>query len=191
MRNDRKDIYWAPRVNLFKVQRLYLKDAQGIYDDELIEEVGINLFLRCESILEYTEALHGRVKCKRCALTGRTTIIDRQTKKSTEILRCPLCAWQVQWRVYLADANKSKGQLDAGHALAAFQQYVRAYPRCRNLKEKVLAIDRLIHEFHWELRAEGKPPKAMRTACVNLLEGSTAEVLAMLDGLAGAGNTAI
>ena len=67
MKNDRADIYWAPRVRLHKVRALYLSNARGIYDDELIDDVGIALLLRCESILEFTEALEGRVKCKRCA----------------------------------------------------------------------------------------------------------------------------
>jgi hypothetical protein len=169
---------------LYRIRALYLSNAGGIYDDELIDEVGIDLFLRCESILEFTEALHGRVKCKRCAKTRTTTVIERKTKKSTERLRCPVCSWQVQWRVYLAEANKTKGQLTAGHARSAFVKFVAKYPQCRSAKDKMLAIDRLIHEFHWSIRGEGKDPQASRTASVNLLAGSTTQILDLLDGLA-------
>jgi hypothetical protein len=42
----------------------------------------------------------------------------------------------------------------------------------------------LIHEFHWSIRGEGKEPQASRTACVNLLAGSTTQILDLLDGLA-------
>ena len=31
---------WAPRVPQDKVRRLYETDARGIYDDELIDDVG-------------------------------------------------------------------------------------------------------------------------------------------------------
>jgi hypothetical protein len=185
MKNDRSEIYWNPRVKLQKIQELYLNDAAGIYDNELIDEIGVTLYLRCESVLEFTEALFGRVKCKRCANSGKTTILERKTQKPNELLKCPVCAWQILWRVYLTESEKTRGQLNAGHALAAFQEYVRVYPKDSNAREKILAIDRLIHEFHWVLGRDGKTPLASRTACVNLLEGTATEVLNVLDGLAG------
>jgi hypothetical protein len=86
--------------------------------------------------------------------------------------------------VYLAESNRTKGQLMAGHARAAFEDYLKIYPRCRNYPEKMLAIDRLIHEFHREMSEAGAIGKPMRSASVNLLEGTTTEVLALLDGLA-------
>ena len=189
MKNDRADIHWAPRVSMHKIRALYLSNAQGIYDDELIDEVGIELYLRCESILEYTEAHEGRVKCKRCAESGITTMIDRETKESTEWLRCPICSWQIQWRVYVREAKKTRGQLTAGRAGSAFEEYASNYPRCRSARDKMLAIDRLIHQFHRAMRGEGKEPQAERTACVNLLEGSTTQILDLLDGLAYDKNT--
>ena len=184
MRNDRADISWSPRVSLYKIRALYLSNARGIYDGELIDDVGIALYLRCESILEFTEALHGRVKCKRCAKSGTTTIIERRTMETTELLRCPICSWQVQWRVYLAEAKKTRGKLNAGGAQSAFQEFVSNYPRCRSPKDRMLAIDRLIHEFHWAIRGEEKEPEAAKTAGVNLLEGSTTQFLDLLEGLA-------
>ena len=177
-------MYWAPPLKPRKIQALYRNDAQGLYDDELIDEVGIGLLLRCQAIMEFTEALEGRVKCKRCAASGATTIIERQTRRPDELLKCPLCGWQIQWRVYVNESEKARGQLCAGHARPAFEQYLRAYPGCRTAREKILAIDRLIHEFHWELMGQGDLGEAVRTACVNLLDGTTTEVLEVLDGLA-------
>jgi len=104
MKNDRSDIYWAPRVKLQKIRELYLNNAAGFYDDELIDEVGVNLYLRCESILEFTEALFGWVKCKRCANSGKTTIIERKNQKPNKVLKCSLCSWQILWRVYLTES---------------------------------------------------------------------------------------
>jgi hypothetical protein len=184
MRNDRADMYWAPPLKPGKIQALYLNDAQGLYDDELIEEVGIGLLLRCQSILEFTEALEGRVKCKRCSALRRTTILERKTGRPDELLKCPVCGWQIQWRVYLAESGKTRGQLNAGHARAAFETYLQAYPRSRSAKEKILAIDLLIHEFHRELTGNAKQEGAIRTACVNLLDGTATEILDVLDRLA-------
>jgi hypothetical protein len=181
--NDRADIDWAPKVSLSKVRLLYLREAQGACDDELIDEVGWKLFSRCASILEFTEAVQtGRVKCKRCAGLGTETLIERKTRKPAEILKCPVCAWQVRWRVYVKEAEKT-GNIYAGHAQAAFEQFVQVYPQCREAREKIIAIDQLIHEFHWVIMNEDDSAEGFKPAGVNLLQGSSAQVLALLDEL--------
>ena len=81
--NNRTEIEWAPRVSLSKIRELYIREARGTCDDELIEEVGFGLFARCQSILEFTEAVNGQVKCKRCARDGKATILERKTKKTS------------------------------------------------------------------------------------------------------------
>lgn len=182
--NDRSEIEWAPRVSLYKIKAFNIRESQSLLDDDLLNDVGYSLFSRCESILEYTRALQGRVKCKRCAKTGRRTIIERKTGKTSEMIRCPVCSWQVRWRVYLRESKRIRGQLKAGHAYEAFQRYVDTCPKCRNAKEKIIAIDRLIHDFHWGLQNKGKSLEAMRTASVNLLAGSATQILELLDELA-------
>lgn len=37
---------WSPRVKPVLVRRLYEQDAQGIHDEELLNEIGIGLLLR-------------------------------------------------------------------------------------------------------------------------------------------------
>lgn len=181
--NDRSDIHWAPKVSLSRIRLLYLREAQGICSDELIDEVGLSLYFRCESILEFTEAVQtGRVKCKRCETHGMVTIFQRETLNPAQILKCPVCSWQVRWRVYLKEAEKV-GNLHAGHAQAAFERYVQTYPPCQNVREKIVAIDQLIHEFHWLILDEGKSPKAIKPAGVNLLQGSSTQVLTLLNEL--------
>ena len=80
--------------------------------------------------------------------------------------------------------EKKSGYLDAGNAREAFEWYVQAYPTCKNYREKIVAVDRLIHEFHWLLVREGKSMEGVKPAGVNLLRGSTSEVLELLDELA-------
>ncbi len=182
--NNRQDICWAPRVNLYEIKKLYLSCAQGMYDESLIDDVGIALFLRCDSILEYTWANEGKVRCKRCHRDGEETYIERRSRLPKELLRCSVCGWQIQWRVYLSETEKkASGQLMAGHARRAFEVYHEQYPICRDPRSKMLAIDRLIHEFHWMLKKDVDRPVAMRTACANLLEGSANQIMELLNGL--------
>ena len=58
---------WAPRVPQHKIRQLYLDDAQGIYDDALIADVGYGLLARCESFLSANEAARGRAICPVCS----------------------------------------------------------------------------------------------------------------------------
>jgi hypothetical protein len=188
--SDRAEIEWSPRVSLAKIRALYENEARGTVDDELIEEVGFGLLARCRSIFEYTEACEeGRVRCKRCAKQGQTSIIQRNMGKPSPLLRCPACGWSVRWRVYKAETENADGQLRAGHARAAFARYVAVYPQCRTREEKILAIDRLIHEFHWILVKEGQPAQANKTAGVNLLRGNIGQVLHLLNELTYGENT--
>lgn len=182
--SDRSEIEWAPRVSLAKIRALYINEARGTCDDELIEEVGFGLLARCWSIIEYTEACEtGKVRCMRCAKRGQTTFIQRNMNKRSALIRCPVCDWQVRWRVYKAESENADGQLRAGHAGAAFARYVAVYPQCQTREEKILAIDRLIHEFHWILVKEGQPARANKPAAVNLLRGNIAQVLNLLNEL--------
>jgi hypothetical protein len=188
--SDRSEIEWAPRVSLTKIRALYINEARGTCDDELIEEVGFGLLARCRSILEYTAACEtGEVRCMRCAKQGQTSIIQRNLNKPSMLIRCPVCGWQVRWRVYKAESENADGQLIAGHAGDAFTRYAAVYPQCRTREEKILAIDRLIHEFHWILVKKDQPARANKTAAVNLLRGNILQVLTLLNELTYGENT--
>ena len=188
--NNRQEMYWAPRVNLHEIKKFYLSCAGGFYDEALIDNTGIALYLRCESILEYTLAHEGKVKCKRCYQNGSETFIDRLTKTPKELLHCPVCGWQIQWRVYVSETEKKQtGQLMAGRARHAFEAYYKKYPRCKEANEKIIAIDQLIHSFHWTLRGELEEPSGARTACVNLLEGNATQIMELLNNLTYSGQT--
>ena len=75
------------------------------------------------------------------------------------------------------------GQLLAGHAREAFTRYLAVYPQCRTREEKILAIDRLIHEFHWFIMKEDQPARGNKPAAVNLLRGNIAQVYGLLNEL--------
>ena len=140
------NVQWASRVNPALVRRLYETDARGIVDEELIDTVGHALYARCQSILQATEAHAGRIICPECgALVIRaSTPSDRQA-----ILDCAGCGWRVRWVEYFKTFQGK--HLNGGGALAFHAEFVEGFRRARSPQEKMLAIDRLIHAFHWEL----------------------------------------
>ena len=183
-----EDIRWAPRVAKRKIQRLYEWESKGVLDEELIEDVGFTLLLRCRAILTIRDARDGRVTCPRCDREERATVILRTGEGGPdELIECDRCEWKITWGEY--HKTYQHKQLHSGGAVAAFESYVKAYTKARTPKAKILAIDRLIHEFHYSLRTDPETPT--RAAAVNLIEGKLTDVVRFLDELTyGAAATA-
>jgi hypothetical protein len=182
LKSARREIRWPPRVPKHKLRRLYEADVQGIVDTELIDDVGITLFVRCQAILEVAEAKEGRVKCPRCARQDETSMIEREHRPGDardELLACSRCGWQITWGEY-AKSFKRK-QLNVGGARGAFEGYVERYRAARTPRTKMLAIDRLIHEFHYSYRRQ--PDLPTRSVGPNLIQGKLGDVLLFLDEL--------
>ena len=167
----------------WKVRRLYESEAAGIIDEELLDDVGTALWLRCRDIVAVLEAREGRVRCHRCARQRRHTIIHRELGRKgdsrDEVLVCPVCSWQLTWGEYHLSFKRK--QLNSGGATTAFETFSRDYPHARTPREKMLAIDRLIHEFHYSYKDQ--PDLATRPVGVNLIEGRVPDVVRFLDEL--------
>jgi hypothetical protein len=169
---------WAPRVPQHKIRQLYLNDANGIYDNELIDDVGYALLARCESFLIANDAAQGRVICPVCS----TTILH--TGNSDEVLCCKQCGWEMVWKEYFA-TFQHKQLYGAEPVLKLFRDFVKRFPSASKLHEKVLIIDTLIHGFHWNQKYGCTRPVA-----INLIEGKLSDVITFLDSLTyGAENT--
>jgi hypothetical protein len=164
------ELRWARRVRQDAIRRLYALDAQGVVDEELIDDVGYAFYARCESIRVVTEAHAGRVACPRCG-----SVLEHHWQKD-EVLDCT-CGWSLSWAEY----HKSfKGkQLHGGSAYPAFLEFLRRWPLAQTPRDKMLAIDAVVHACH----GSGKFG-ASRPAAVNVIEGSMGDVLDLLDGLA-------
>jgi hypothetical protein len=163
---------WAEKVSRARVRRLYETDAAGIVDDELIDEVGYALLARCESILTVTEAHHGRVSCPHCD----ALILREDSPAGSAVLHCAHCGWTMPW----ADYHRTyKGrQLYGGGAVGIFREFVARFPTLADPRAKMLAVDRLLHEFHTGLKEPGRPVAA------NLLDArGLQEVIDFLDAL--------
>ena len=162
---------WAPRVKQSLIRRLYETDARGIYDEELIDEVGFALLARCESFIAAVEATRGKVICPAC---GETVLHDAQP---ATILLCAHCGWQMPWREYF-HTLQHKQLSGAEPVLALFRLYTDGFARARSGREKMVLIDQLIHGFHLSLTGE-----TTRTTGVNLIEGKYPEVVQFLNQL--------
>ena len=185
MADGRSEIQWTPRVRKSQIRRLYESDAAGRIDEELLDEVGTTLLLRCEDILTIAgaRARGGSLPCPRCRRRGQRTAIPRRTGSRDERIRCDRCGWQVTWADYLRSFKRR--QLHLGGAGSAFRRYVRDYPAARSAREKMLAVDRLIHEFHYSLR--DRPDLPTRACGVNLISGRLTDVVQFLNELSGLG----
>jgi len=181
MDDNRKDVHWSPRVPKWKLRRLYERACQSIWDEDLINDVGMMLYLRCRDILIIHRAQTSReVTCPRCERAGRSSLIPRRNARE-ELLRCPACGWQMTWHAY--HRTFQRRQLNPGGAVTYFQTYVSRYERARTPQEKMLAIDQVIHEFHYSLRDH--PDRPTRPAGVNLVVGQLQDVAVFLNDLSG------
>jgi hypothetical protein len=163
---------WAGRVPQWKIRRLYETDAKGIYDEELIDEVGYGLLARCESFITANQARTGELPCPRCSATV-THSWDKE-----ELMSCQ-CGWELTWGEYFKTIQH-KQLSGAEPVLRQFRHYVERFPKARTPRRKMLLIDRLIHGFHNYYKGTGDPT---RPTAVNLIGGRLNQVIDFLDEL--------
>jgi hypothetical protein len=171
------ELKWARRVRQDVIRRLYTLDAKGIQDEELVNEVGYAMYARCESVRTVTYAHAGRAACPRCGTNVEHVWIKTQPLVCT-------CGWETTWGEYLRSYQGK--QLHGGTGFPAFLAFLEAWPKARSYRDKLLAIDRLIHACH----GAGTKWEMSRPLGVNLIEGNAHEIAALLDELAyGDGST--
>ena len=160
---------WAPRVRKSEIEQLYRSSADGIFDEDLIDEVGYGLYARCESMLEATEILRtGRPKCPVCG-----TILPKR-KWNDEVLVCTGCDWKCPAKIY--NKTYARKNLGTGGLDDFIREFMHGFESARTYRDKLVLIDTLIHRFHWA-SDQGRP---LATA---LIEGSMKSTMAFLDHL--------
>lgn len=167
-RHDRPT--WAGRVPRHKIAELYKRDALGICDEVLIDDVGIGLLVRIENIFRARAANSGVVSCPLCQHE-----IPHDFDPAF-LLRCESCNWELTWAEY----HKSK---QGKHLIASgmdpfLKEYAEQYRVARSPQEKMILIDTLIHRYHWELEGGLTGPGAR-----NLIGGKPNEVIDFLNDL--------
>ncbi len=156
----------APKVPIGWIVQLYQRDALGIRDDEMVDRVGWRLYERCRAVLLVSDS---RVACPVCQTLFPVPWVGQPPNR---VSVCPGCGWSITARTFHESFEHQ--DLNGGNAREAFEEYLERYDRATGYRERMLAIDRVIHALH---RSGG-------LAARNLLEGRPRQVLAILDELA-------
>ncbi len=155
---------------------MYEKDAQGIIDEDLIDDIAFSFFQRCEDIITVTDASLGKVKCFKCG-----NIIYHKGKKE-ENLKCKKCSWETTWGIYFKSYQGK--QLHGGTAFEVFKEFVSKLPSTKTPEEKMILVDQLIHGVHQWTETNFKEPIFTRPAAVNIISGRMRQVMKLLNHLA-------
>ena len=172
---------WSRRVPQKAIADLYGKTAGGIWDEELIDEVGCGLYARCESIVAVTRIYESKtLPCPDCG---------KPIPAKDGMFACT-CGFCTTWDIFKS-SYKNK-QLYAANAMQIFLDFIRDYPKAKEYGQKLICIDVLIHSFHMR-NAHGKPIVGAeptdegvflnRPTGANLIEGGLHEVIDFLDKL--------
>ncbi len=171
---------WAPRVPPALVQRLYESDARGLLDEDLLDDVGIRLYLRCQSIVTVHTVMHeGRLPCPVCSAA---VFRDRTRRDADQLLRCDACGWELPWRDYWLTYRHNELAYDVWTS-----DYLSDWEGAKTPRQKMLAIDRVLHRWHNDTKEKRPRYGIGRPSGVNLLEGSRRQAIAFLDGLTASG----
>jgi len=161
---------WAGRVAKWKIARIYEDDANGIHDEELLNDVAYRLLARCKSMVMAEEARKGYATCPVCE-----TIVEHTAQKGAS-LECKNCSWAGSWDDY-------RRSLDGRHLIAPglqpfCREYIQRLPMAQTARAKMYWIDWLIHRCHWEGTALPGQPGA-----TSLIQGRAQDVNAFLTAL--------
>jgi hypothetical protein len=153
---------------------LYKSEASGLLDEELLDEVGIGFYSRCETIKQVTERL-----CPSCseaiqgAFDGNNP--DRQ-------ISCQQCQWISKWKNY--HRSYKTDRIHGGRAYKYFLAYFDEYPLCKTARDKMLTIDRLMHYLHEDIDDE----RSVTPAAMNVVQGKRNDIREFIESLAYSGN---
>jgi hypothetical protein len=181
-------IKWSPRLKKEKLLQLYKLNAMQITDRDLLQDVAITLYLRCKAIIAVYDAHFNRkVRCPSCFDNGTEIYLDfprglKTHARENYIFDCTKCGCAFTWREF--KKSHSRSQLNIGGAGDVFRYYIRQFERNLDDNALMLAVDRLIHEYHSGLKKDGITFESYRIAGANLIEGkNTGEVIKFLDDL--------
>jgi len=162
---------WAPRIKKHKIQKLYELDAQGIYDEDLIIEVGYTLRARCQSFIAACQATAGLAPCPVCE-----NLIPHKWDKAA-LLHCDGCSWELTWGEYFQTIQRK--QLSGAEPVREiFQEFIEKFPQAKTPREQMFLIARLLHQFHYNLKFSFTRPVA-----INLIQGRLRDVIEFMDQL--------
>lgn len=168
------NIKWAPRVPMEWLKRLYEQDAIGIADPELADKVGYRLYERCRDCVLVVDTIDGVWACPDCR---------ERCVRTDELLACSSCGWTCTVEHFRLSWRHKELNVDTTFVV----RFMAEWDRARTYKQKMLAIDGVIHRWHHETKLAEKGGVG-RPVGVNLIEGSRKQVIAFLDALTAGEN---
>jgi predicted RNA-binding Zn-ribbon protein involved in translation (DUF1610 family) len=120
------------RVDPQKLLRLYRYNALGIYDEDLIDEIGSILFIQVQHILRYLKALAGEVDCTKCGAPVVRLSKIRQSSRagSSAESYCKNCGDRQDWWTVKETLREAPRCLSCGKALVL--RHARAVLDCES-----------------------------------------------------------
>jgi len=170
---ETNDFQWARRLSKNDIYRLYQSEASGLLDEELLEEVGIGFYARCETIRQVTQRL-----CPDCSEVIQGAFEGSDPDRQ---IVCQHCQWSSKWKYY--HRSYKNDRIHGGRAYKYFLAYLEEYPSCKTAREKMLVIDRLLHYLHEDMDEEG----SVTPAAMNLVQGKRNEIREFIESLAYSG----
>ena len=169
-----KKITWAQRVSRDKIKRLYESDANHMLDYDLLQDVGYAFIARSESILAANRLLEFHILI--CPSCGK----DIHENKDNRSYICG-CGWLIGEKEL---KSTYQGKQLIGFALNEYaNKFIADWNRALNEPAKqMVAVDYLIHRFHWEMTE-----KPTRPVAVNFIDGSMTTVTQLILELAYGG----
>jgi hypothetical protein len=179
---DPSKFHWAERVSRRDIQRLYTSDAQGLLDEELLDQVHYAVHARVRDMFAVREAQQfGRVKCRHCGEPISQPYRMGSGHKDT-VLACAKCGWSVTCGEFYASYS-GKGLLP-GSVTDLFESYLERFAQATTSAQKLLLIDWLIHQFHVMQGVANMPVGK------NVIQGTPDQVRELIESLAsGPGST--
>jgi len=172
---------WCKKVSRRDLYRLYKGEAKGLLDEDLLEDIGLTFYTRCKQAKETRACMDkGQIICHhcRCILTaGRVSPTGSVLVSDSSIINCE-CGYSYTYREYRRSCNAVN--MPGGRAYPIFEHFIQKWPGCREVKNKMLLIDWLIHECHVTLMSGEKG----RSVCINLIEGTLKQIAELIIELA-------
>lgn len=162
--------HWPPKLNIYKLKKLYMFDAKGIKDEMLADEIGLTLYLRCKYGKEDVERMDRSViRCHNC---------QKDIGGEGDFRQCS-CGYQYSFREYRRSFRRNN--MPTGAAAKNFNAFIAEWSKAKEYSEKIILIDRLLHEFHMSLISGVKH----RPVAMNFIDGTRENVDKIINELAG------
>ncbi|MDF2987263.1 MAG: hypothetical protein K0R50_2773 [Eubacterium sp.] len=153
--------HWSQKVSRRDLIRLYKADAKMLFDEDLVDEIGITLYARCIQGRDvWLDIDSGKLKCHNC---GNILLAQRGLMTCT-------CGYQYLFREYMRSFRKEN--MPSGAATHIFNAFIKNWEKVKVYHEKMRLIDELIHEFHINLVSGIKG----RFVGINLIDGSKKQI---------------